>query len=110
MRATDLIGSRVVDASGRDLGPLRDLRVGSVAVDGALPLLHLVIGGRHLAHLFGYVDSRTTGPALIKNLLRRGGRDSAVVVPASAVTDWTPPILRLGQDAEQVAIPIEEAW
>lgn len=110
MRSTELIGSRVLDASGRDLGPLRDLRVGSEPVDGALPVLHLVIGGQHVAHLFGYVDDRTAGPLLIKHLLRRGGRDSTIVVPASAVRDWTPPTLRLNQDAEQVAIPIEEAW
>ena len=46
----------------------------------------------------------------MREFLRRGGRDSAVVVPASAVQDWTPPTLRLNQDADQVAIPIEEAW
>lgn len=108
MRASELLAGQVVDSTGTTLGPLRDLRVDVDPDDGTVAVRWLVIGGRELAHRFGYFDGRTRGPMLLDRLLR-GSHDSAVAVPASAVASWGPGRVVLRGPGDVHAVPIEEA-
>lgn len=109
MLASDLLGRRVVDSEGREIGVLRDVRVDSHLPQEELRARWLVVGGHELAHRFGYVDGRTRGPALLMLLLRRGRRDQAVAVPVESVASWGPTVVRLASTAERVARPVDEA-
>ncbi|MFI7585467.1 PRC-barrel domain-containing protein [Spongisporangium articulatum] len=102
MHASDLLGRPVLDADGRDLGPLRDLRVDPHLQDGRLPVRWLVVGGHDLAHRFGFVDGRTRGPAVLLRLLRGGRRDTALAVAATDVASWGPDVVRLRGAAADV--------
>jgi hypothetical protein len=108
MRASDLLGSPVVDSEGVVIGPLRDVRIDPEPQDGRLAVHWLVIGGRELAHRFGYFDGRTKGPWLLDRLLR-GRSDSAVAVRATAVAEWGPDRVVLSGPASRDVMPIEEA-
>ncbi len=64
MRASELLASRVVDADGEDLGPVRHVRVRQTP--RGLRVGSLVVGdGRFagLAHAVGAAEGRGQGPA-----------------------------------------------
>jgi sporulation protein YlmC with PRC-barrel domain len=109
VRATDLLGSLVVDADGAEVGVLRDLRVDAELHGDRLRVRWLLVGGHELAHRFGYVDGRTRGPWLLERMLRRGGRDTGLAVRAESVQEWTPGRVVLTAPAERVAVAVEEA-
>ncbi len=109
MRASDLLGSLVVDADGAEVGVLRDLRIDAELHEDRLRVHWLVVGGHELAHRFGYLDGRTKGPWLLERILRRGPRDTALAVRADAVADWGPGRVVLTGTADRVAVPVEEA-
>lgn len=89
---SDLLGSTVLDADGRELGPLQDVRARRDAGEGRLKLHSIVVGGHRLAHSFGYVEGRTTGPWLLRRLVTSRGGGEAAIVPVRMVADWNPPV------------------
>ncbi len=106
MRASELLASEVVDASGRRLGPVRDIRVER---DG-FRVVGLVIGGgpfARVAHGWGYAEGRAHGPALVSSLTRRATR-SARFIPSDRVVDWGPGTVRIGADAGDLEPLTEE--
>jgi hypothetical protein len=93
MRATELLATRVLDADGRDLGPVRDARVRR-AEDGSLTVVGLVVGDgpfAHAAHAWGFAEGRAQGPWLLRALTARATR-AARYVPADDVASWRAPI------------------
>lgn len=92
MRLAELIGLRVIDADGRDIGSVRDVRVRHVtgpviAADGVgtLVLEELVLGNVALGLRLGYVQSEVTGPLLLRLLFNRLARGARVVDWADVV-------------------------
>ena len=97
MRASELLASRVVDDRGRDLGPVRDVRLAR----DHLRVAGLVVGGGPFAapaHAWGYTEGRARGPWLLRALsapARRHGR----FIPAARVIDWGPGVVTVSADA-----------
>jgi hypothetical protein len=98
-RFSDLLGSRVVDAAGNDVGIVHDavaVQDGPVEVGfGALLRVDaLHIGGNGFAARLGYTSDDVKGPWMLKVLfrflLRRG-----VEVPWSMVERWDGDVVRL---------------
>lgn len=86
MRLAELIGLRVLDADGRDIGSVRDVRFRHVtgpvvSADGVgrLVLEELVLGNVSLGLRLGYVQSEVTGPLLLRWLFDRLARRAHVV-------------------------------
>jgi sporulation protein YlmC with PRC-barrel domain len=105
MRASDLLGRRVVDRGGQHLGVVVDLRCEQ---DGPLQNLHaafrvhaLVVSRHVTGSLLGYDRGGQRGPWLVATLARRLHRNS-VLVPWSAIAEGTEPI-QLQVDAAQLA-------
>jgi hypothetical protein len=99
MRASELLGRPVLDAGGRRLGVVTDLRcVKEAAPDGAWGVLRLdalVVDERQLGSRLGY-DRHQRSPALLRGLLRRL-HGHATVVPWSAVASWSSAGIRLSR-------------
>jgi sporulation protein YlmC with PRC-barrel domain len=93
MRASELLGSEVVDAAGRRRGRVCDVRLSS---DDLAVIALVVCRGRRarLAQRLGHVGDRSAGPWLLHALLALGVRRTTVV-PASDVRDWGPGEVRL---------------
>ncbi|MEU5260252.1 hypothetical protein [Amycolatopsis sp. NPDC021455] len=72
MRAGELIGRRVRDAAGRDVGAIREIRAEAVPRGDGLPELVVrgVIVGRTRVRLFGYQRHDQRGPAPLVALIR----------------------------------------
>jgi sporulation protein YlmC with PRC-barrel domain len=75
MKASDLIGQRVIDADGAELGVVTDLRCiqdGPLRGSMAAPRLSELIVSRHRAgSLLGYDRSEQQGPWLVRIIVRR---------------------------------------
>lgn len=100
MRASDLLGADVVDATGRSLGPVRDLRV---TPDG-MEVVGLVIGDGLLAgmaHAWGYTEGRALGPWALRALTAQARR-RARFVPSHRVLEWGPSPVRVSGAAEDL--------
>ncbi|MDQ1374192.1 MAG: hypothetical protein QOJ09_1530 [Actinomycetota bacterium] len=99
MRLSDLLHSTVVDADGREVGTVDDVRLvqdgPTVAnFDAALRVEGLVVGGGALGLRLGYHRAGVTGPWLLKALftwLERRAR----YVPWDDVTSWEDDIVHL---------------
>lgn len=93
MRASELLRSVVIDASGERLGPVRDLRISRAEGERTgFRVAGLVIGGGRLAalaHAWGYAEGRTQGPAPLRRLTARASREARFVA-AECVVDWGP--------------------
>lgn len=107
MRASELIGSPVVDESGCSIGVVRDLRV-AVGGDGVVegfPVVGVVIGEPGLrsaaAHAWGYAQGRAAAPWPLRRWLEPAVADS-LFVPAERVIEWGPDPLRLRGGAEDL--------
>jgi sporulation protein YlmC with PRC-barrel domain len=101
MRATELLGSEVVDVNGRSLGPVRDLRI---TPDG-MEVVGIVVGGggfSKIAHAWGYAEGRTAGPWLLKKITASAVQ-RARLVPVEHVEDWGPGMIRLSATADVLA-------
>jgi hypothetical protein len=99
MRASELIGSPVLDESGRSVGVVRDLRVAlEGATPGGFPITAVVVGETGLrsaaAHAWGLAQGRTVGPALLHRLLAPA-MERSLFVRADLVLDWGPDTLRI---------------
>ncbi|WP_206784915.1 hypothetical protein [Amycolatopsis sp. MtRt-6] len=81
MRAGELIGRPVRDATGRDLGAVREIRAEVVPNADGMPELVVrgVIVGRTRVRLFGYQRHDQRGPAPLVALIRRLHRHSRYV-------------------------------
>ncbi len=100
MRASELLASAVVDASGRQLGPVRDIRVARES----FRVVGLVIGGgpfAGIAHGWGYAEGRAHGPWLLRALTRRATRQ-ARFVSADRVLDWGPGEVKISGQGDQL--------
>jgi sporulation protein YlmC with PRC-barrel domain len=88
MRLTDLLGRRVVDAHGNDIGGVADVRLvqdGPLqpSMQAALRVDGLIVVEKHATQLFGY--ERHVAPALLRWIVHR--RLGAVwFVPWSAIS------------------------
>lgn len=90
MLASELLASRVVDEAGRDLGPVRDVRVRPEG--NGYRLVGVVVGdGRFagLAHALGFAEGRVQGPWVLRRLCAQA-TERAHVIPAAEVLDWGP--------------------
>lgn len=108
MRASELLASRVVDAAGEDLGPIRDVRIRQDA--GGLQITALVVGdGRFadLAHAAGVAEGRVQGPWLLARICRQAIR-RARLIDAADVTDWGPGTVRVAVHADDLR-PLNES-
>lgn len=92
MRASELIGSMVLEESGAPVGRIHDLRITDRG--GILRIAGLAVGGGRLAHAWGFTENRATGPWLLRSLTARSAR-AARFVPADRVTDWGPGTVRI---------------
>lgn len=72
IRASDLLGTRIVDRDGRSLGRVRDLRLG---VDGDGHRIEGLVTGRGvIAERLGYAYGDVAGPWLLGVVMRRAAR------------------------------------
>jgi sporulation protein YlmC with PRC-barrel domain len=74
MRLNDLLGRRVVDATGRDIGGVADVRLVQdgpllASQQAAFRVDGLIVVEKHATRLFGY--ERHVGPALLRWLVHR---------------------------------------
>ncbi|HEX6227969.1 MAG TPA: PRC-barrel domain-containing protein [Solirubrobacterales bacterium] len=103
MRASELIGSQVVDERDRPVGLVRDMRVEVEGADmpSAFPIIGLVVGPPGLrsaaAHAWGYAEGRAAGPAVFRRLLEPALQHS-LFVPADHVLDWGPGAVRIREN------------
>jgi len=90
-RVSDVLDCDVVDADGRRLGQVRDVRlVMDGPVDGALARLRLdavIVGGSALAGRLGYLRGGVRGPALLKAVMSRLERRAATYT-ADQIGEW----------------------
>jgi len=88
MRASDLLGRPVLDASGTTLGRVIDLRCvqdGPLRGSMAAPSVHeLIVSQRRVGSMLGYDRRDQQGPWLIRLIVRRLHR-RLLVVPWEAV-------------------------
>ncbi len=105
MRASELLRSEVVDARGRRLGPVRDIRI---TRDG-FRVAGIVVGGgpfASIAHGWGYAEGRAQGPWLLRVLTRRATRQ-ARFVDANDVVDWGPGEVKIEGEPNQL-VPLSD--
>lgn len=74
MRLNDLLGRRVLDAEGNDIGGVADIRLVQdgpllASRQAALRIDGLIVVEKHATRLFGY--ERHVGPALLRWLVHR---------------------------------------
>ena len=74
MRLSELLGRRVLDRQGQDIGWVADVRLvqdGPIlpSMQAALRVTGLIVVEHHATHLFGY--ERHVGPALLRWLVHR---------------------------------------
>ncbi len=103
MRASELLGGRVVDAAGADLGPVRDVRV-TRGEGGEYRIAGIVVGGGRLAafaHAVGLAEGRVQGPWLLRAICADAIRCTRVV-NARDVVDWGPSTVRLAVRADEL--------
>jgi hypothetical protein len=84
MRATDLLGCRVLDGDGTDLGAVTGLRCTSDGPKkrGHLPaprLVGLVVAPRGVGAALGYQQADQRGPWLLRVIITRLQRNARVV-------------------------------
>lgn len=90
MRASDLLGCRVFDASGQDLGRVMGIRCvqdGPISGAYALPRVEsLVVHKRQIGAALGYQLREQSGPGPVHALMRWVHRD-ARLIPWSAIRE-----------------------
>ena len=99
MRASELLGARVADSGGAQVGVVRDVLVRR-GDDGSFGVAGLVVGRGRLAavaHAWGFASGRSAGPSLLRKLVEPGSR-RVRFVPASDVAEWGPGTIRLARE------------
>jgi hypothetical protein len=107
MLISELLRSHVVDADGRDLGSVNDVRLiqDGPVIDGfgaALRVDGLVVGAGSIAVRLGYHRHRIKGPALLSAILGALER-RARFVAWEQVASWDGSTVRLHRKAADVA-------
>jgi hypothetical protein len=103
MRLSDLLGSAVVDADGRRVGTVRDVRLRLAS--GDMSITGIVIGDGPLAgmaHSWGYAECRACGPWPFEALTRRA-RIASAFVRAADIARWEPGQVALRAGARPVS-------
>ncbi|MFC8492035.1 hypothetical protein ACFUJU_14855 [Streptomyces sp. NPDC057235] len=109
MRLADLMGARVSDRDGREIGHVSDVRLREYAIptrgpaDTELRVEGLVVAARRRGRLIAYDHRPVDGPWPLAWLARWAARN-VLWAPWSAVTDHEPPV-RLG-DAGTVRLAV----
>jgi sporulation protein YlmC with PRC-barrel domain len=89
MRASELLGRRVLDGDGREVGIVHDVVV-RLGDDGRVSVSGLVVAPAtvraRLAHAWGYAQGRARGPAVLRSWVMAG--TPSEVVPAARVRSW----------------------
>jgi sporulation protein YlmC with PRC-barrel domain len=81
-RLAELLGAEVVDAAGRRLGHVNDVRFVAGQDRGhgqELTVAGLVVAGRHAGSLLGYDRRPSQGPWLVRAVVRRLHRHAGYV-------------------------------
>jgi sporulation protein YlmC with PRC-barrel domain len=104
--ASELLGARVLDADGTDLGRVDDIRVvqDGPLVDGfgaALRVSDLVVGPGGIAVRLGYVRHGVRGPALVRWWATRSER-RCLLVPWAHVVSVDERVVRLDRVRTEV--------
>jgi len=107
VRISDLLGRRVVDVDGSDVGEVRDVRLvqdGPLeGVQAALRLDGLVVGGHGaLSVRLGYHRNHVRGPALLRSLFTALERRARYVPWLDVILDDDGPV-RLRRRAADLA-------
>lgn len=101
MRASELLGSTVVDRSGGDVGVVRDVLVRRHGRGSFLVVGLAVASGRlaAVAHAWGFASGRASGPWLLRKLLEPASRRVRFVAVPD-VADWGPHTVTLARDRD----------
>lgn len=106
MRAGDIIGKDVVDASGRPVGVCTDLRCrrrqGPADTGPVLELTGVLVSPHHTGALLGYESGRTRGPLLLARMV--GWLHRGMVLVAWKDLDVHDDLLRLHNDARPTPV------
>ncbi len=97
MRATELLGCEVVDARGRPLGTVVDLRLARprpAGGPGPFTVTTVVVDRVHWPHRWGLVPARSSGPFPLRALARAAARGCRSV-PVGDVAVWEPGRIQL---------------
>ncbi|MBE8518575.1 hypothetical protein ILP97_13835 [Amycolatopsis sp. H6(2020)] len=107
MRAGELIGRPVRDATGRDLGAIREIRAEATPGKDGMPELVVrgVIVGRTQVRLFGYQRHDQRGPVPLVALIRWLHRHSRYV--AWEDVDLSGPQVRVRRPFDELA-PLDQ--
>lgn len=110
MRLSDLLGSRVVDENGADLGRVRDVRLvqdGPLqgAFGAALRVDGVVAARTALGMRLGFHRAGVKGPWVLKAALGAIERHWAVYVSWDVVESWDGDTLRLGVGGHDLPTP-----
>lgn len=107
MRVSDLVGARVCDEQGNDLGGVNDVRL---VQDGpilgtwgaAFRISGLIVSRRRIGSFLGYEHDTMRGPWLVRTVVRWLHRD-ALFVPWSAVREMGDRVVHV---AVQDSVPL----
>ncbi len=109
MRLAEIIGCRVFDPDGAELGSVHDVRFVADGPayggegDPAYRLHALIVGGLAVGHRLGYTGSRDmAGPKLFEWVFRRLARHS-FVVPWEDVASFRPPRIEISKRRPELA-------
>jgi hypothetical protein len=107
MRLSELLGVRVVDAQGNDIGGVADVRLvqdGPLqpSMQAALRVDGLIVVERKVTQLFGY--ERQVGPALLRRLVH-SRLGSVWYLPWQDITQISPDLVHARRDNLR---PLEE--
>lgn len=113
MRLVELMGCRVVDGDGHDIGGVHDVRLIAEGPSDAYgrrsyQLTALVVGDGGAAHRLGYSDDEMRGPWPLTSLFRRSARRS-VLVPWEDIASIRRPTIRLRHGHRALITLAEEA-
>lgn len=113
MRLSDLMGLRVIDENGDDLGKVEDVRLEEsgpvVPMTGRSnwALSGLIVGGLGAAHRLGYMHGDVRGPALLRAVMRRIGRKGHFV-PWDRIAEFGEDRIRIRGTGEDLDHPYLE--
>lgn len=113
MRISELLGARVVDDDGAELGRVHDVRLTVSERDGRVATLRvagLVVGGdgplSRAAHAWGYAEGRAQAPLVLRRLTAGAVRRSRFV-PARRVEAWELPVIRISGSGDDLEPTLE---
>ncbi|HEY3556997.1 MAG TPA: hypothetical protein VGL05_06030 [Kribbella sp.] len=104
MRLNELLGYRVLDASGNELGAVADVRLLQTSGRSAIRLDGLIVVENRESRLFGY--ERHVGPELLRRLVH-AWRGEAWYVPWADVDEVEDGRVRLALSRDELR-PLDE--